>query len=59
MRFSAIQNATDRLVAMVIEHEVRMSTRTLKPPLDTILILSNGLGDRVLGHGTVRVGGSR
>jgi len=59
MRFSAIQYAADLLVAVIIEHQVRMSTRTFMPALDTILVLSNGCGNYALSCGAVSVGGSR
>lgn len=59
MRFTAIEYASNRSIAMIIKHQVRMSTGPLKPALDTVLILLNCFRDRTLGGRTIGVGGSR
>lgn len=57
MRFTAIQHAPDRLIAVIIKHQVRMSPGTLKPALDAILILLNGFCDRMLGACAISISG--
>jgi len=59
MRFTAIQYASDGLIAMIVKHQIRMSTGTPAPALDAILILLNCFGNSMLGGCAIGVGGSR
>jgi hypothetical protein len=58
LALAAVDGASDRLSAVVIKNQVRMSSRSVEPALDAVPGLGDGFPNGALGGGPIGIGGS-